>query len=31
MFDPPHLRRYTCNLFLKRDVANVESEITVSG
>ena len=30
-FDPPHLLQFTCNLFLKHDVANVECDITVNG
>jgi len=31
IFDPPHLLKCICNLFLKHNVANVECEITVNG
>jgi hypothetical protein len=31
IFDPPHLLKYTCNLFLRHNVANVEFEIIVNG
>jgi hypothetical protein len=31
IFDPPHLLKYTHNLFLEHDVANVECDITVDG
>jgi hypothetical protein len=31
IFDPPHLLKCVCNLFLKHNVANVECEITVNG
>ena len=30
IFDPPHLLKCICNLFLKHNVANVECEITVN-
>jgi hypothetical protein len=31
IFDPPNLFKFTHNLFLKHDVANVECDITVNG
>ena len=31
IFDPPHLLKFTHNLFLKHDVANVECVFTVNG
>jgi hypothetical protein len=31
VFDPPHLLKCTCNLFLKYDIANVKCDITLNG
>jgi hypothetical protein len=31
IYDPPHLLKFTHNLLLKHDVANVECDITVDG